>query len=124
MIRRPLVYLSGPYTVPDPAENTNVALRCADALLEMGVVPVVPHLSLLWQTFSPKPYATWMAIDAQMLPRCDLVVRLPGFSRGADFEEQWADDAGIPISRLPELAWPAHIDLSAVANWVEKRGAQ
>ena len=78
-----LVYLAGPYSKPDPVANTHQILKIADALLDAGFVPLVPHLSLAWHLVSPKPYRTWLAYDRQLMLRCDLILRIPGESYGA-----------------------------------------
>lgn len=94
-----LIYLAGPYSQPDPVQNTHVVLKVADALLAAGFVPLVPHLSLAWHLVSPKPYAVWLAYDHELLKRCDAVLRIPGFSVGATQECRLAESLGIPIVR-------------------------
>lgn len=95
----PLIYLAGPFSFPDPAANTHRVLKIADALLDLGVVPVVPHLSLLWQLVSPKPYARWLAYDRKLIDRCDALLRIPGDSAGASDEEEYAATRGLPVLR-------------------------
>jgi nucleoside 2-deoxyribosyltransferase len=96
---RPLIYLAGPYTEPDPVQNTHRMIRIADALLDAGFVPLIPHLTLAWHLVSPKRYETWLDYDRQLLCRCDAVLRVPGFSNGATRETQYADELGIPVIR-------------------------
>lgn len=94
----PLVYLAGPYTHPDPVENTNEICRVATELLDAGVcAPVVPHVSLLWHLVTPRPYDFWLGIDLAYLARCDALCRLPGESSGADGEVAFAEERGIPV---------------------------
>ena len=95
----PLIYIAAPYTVPDPVENTHVACRIADALLEAGFTPVVPHLTMFWHLISPKPYGIWLAYDQELLRRCDVLLRIPGFSKGATQECTLADSLNIPVIR-------------------------
>ena len=92
-----LVYIAGPYSHPDPVENTHNAVKVADKLLEAGLVPYIPHLSLLWHAISPKPYETWLAYDIAWLKVCNALLRLPGESSGADKEVVIATDNGIPV---------------------------
>lgn len=95
---RPLmIYIAAPYSEPDPAVNTHGVLRIADALLENGFTPVIPHLNLLWHLFSPKPYETWLEYDRELLARCDAVLRVPGFSVGAARETRFAKSLNIPV---------------------------
>lgn len=84
-----LVYVAGPYALPDPVENTHKAIKAADELIELGFIPVVPHLSLLWHIVSPKGADFWYAYDLEILRRCDALLRLPGESRGADGEVEF-----------------------------------
>ena len=95
----PLIYIAAPYTNPDPVENTHHACKIADALLEAGFTPLIPHLSLLWHIVSPKPYGVWLAYDRELLKRCDVVLRVPGSSAGATQECTLADSLDIPVIR-------------------------
>ena len=111
----PLIYVAAPYSEPDPVENTHAVIKIADALLDAGFTPLVPHLTLAWHLVSPKPYATWLAYDRHLLARCDVVLRVPGYSNGATLETQFADELGIPVIR-PRSADPADC-VAAVTNW-------
>lgn len=102
--RRLLIYLAGPYTEPDPVENTHRMIRIADALLDAGFTPLIPHLTLAWHLVSPKRYEIWLDYDRELLARCDTVLRVPGDSNGATRECQFADELGIPVIR----PWSAH----------------
>lgn len=114
----PMVYVAGPYSQPDPAANTHRIVKVADALLDAGFVPIVPHLSLAWQLVSPKPYETWLAYDRHLLARCDAVLRIPGYSIGATDETRHAETLGIPVIR-PWSAEPADC-VAAVTQWFEQ----
>jgi nucleoside 2-deoxyribosyltransferase len=95
---RPLVYLAGPYTAPDPVANTNAVIMLASELVDEGLVtPLVPHLTLLWHAVSPRPLDFWYAYDVALLGRCDGLFRLEGASAGADREVQFASAHGIPV---------------------------
>jgi nucleoside 2-deoxyribosyltransferase len=112
---RPLIYLAGPYTEPDPVQNTHRMIRIADALLDVGFTPLIPHLTLAWHLVSPKRYETWLDYDRQLLCRCDAVLRIPGYSHGATQETELARSLGIPVIR----PWsPAATDcVAAVSLW-------
>ncbi len=101
----PLIYLAGPFTEPDPVENAHRMLQIADAILEAGFTPLIPHLTLAWHLVSPKPYATWLAYDRHLLARCDVLLRVPGYSHGATQECTFADELAIPVIR-PRSADP------------------
>jgi hypothetical protein len=94
---RALVYLAGPYSIPDPELNVKRIIALADELLDDGVVvPLVPHLTHLWDEISPRPVDDWYAYDLELLARCDALLRIPGESIGADREEQFARYIAIP----------------------------
>lgn len=96
-----LVYIAGPYTRPDPVENTHNTIRLAEQIEALGCDVVIPHLSLLWHIVSPAPLERWYERDLAVMRRCDAVVRLPGDSTGADAEVAEAITCGIPM-----FAWP------------------
>lgn len=113
--RIPLVYLAGPYTAPDPCENTHNTLLAANHLWNSNlVVPVVPHLSHFWHTVTPKPYAEWTRYDLHLLRVCDAVFRLPGDSPGADAE----------LDEARKLAMPIFYELSDLNQWARERLAE
>lgn len=113
-----VIYVAGPYTKPDPVENTHRMIRIADALLDVGVVPVVPHLTMLWHLLCPRPYEQWLAYDLHVMARCDVVLRVPGLSSGADGEVQEASRSGQPVIH-PRTA---SVDdcVSAVEAWMSE----
>lgn len=92
-----LVYIAGPYTSPDPVTNVRDAVFAAETVRALGGVPFVPHLFHLWHTISPHDYDFWMALDFDMLARCDVVWRIPGESPGADREVAEAAKRGISV---------------------------
>ncbi len=95
---RPLVYLAGPYSKPDPVENTHRVILEANKLLDDGrVTPHVPHLTHLWHLVSPRPIEFWYEYDLALLVRCDAVLRMPGDSTGADREVDVAEELRIPV---------------------------
>lgn len=96
MTDKPVVYLAGPYSQPDPVENMHKAIKLADSLLDV-CVPYIPHLSGTWHMVSPKPYPVWLMIDLVIMRRCDVVFRFPGFSNGADGEVADALERGQPV---------------------------
>ena len=101
-MKKPKVYISGPYS-SDPEENVLRVLKVADRLLEMGYIPIVPHLSHYWEKVSPKPYETWLEIGRALLEGCDVLLRLPGESKGADDECMYAFLHHIPVFFADDL---------------------
>jgi hypothetical protein len=94
----PLVYIAGPYTHPDPVLNVRRSIETASRLYDSGkVVPLIPHLTMLWQLVDPKPLDHWYEYDLHLLRRCDAVLVIPGKSAGAEAEAKLALDLGMPL---------------------------
>lgn len=91
------VYIAGPYTRGDTAENVRKAVETAHYLLSLGHFPYVPHLTHFWHLLFPRPYEDWMRLDLGWLDTCDALIRLPGDSPGADREVAHAETKGIPV---------------------------
>lgn len=105
---KPLVYVAGPYTHPDPVQNTNAAIHFATNLYETKlVVPIIPHLSLLWHLVCPRPYEFWTTYDLEIMRTCDAVFRMPGESAGADTE-------------VAEATVPVFTDRQALLDWANR----
>lgn len=97
-----MVYIAGPYT-SDPDAGTLNAIDAAEQIAKWGHVPHVPHLYHFWHQIHPHPDDFWLELDRHYLKLCDVMVRLPGASHGADLEETWAAEFGIPVMRISEL---------------------
>lgn len=95
---RPLIYVAGPYSKPDPVANTRLACQVGDVVWGAGGCPVIPHLTMLWDLISPAPHETWLERDLGLLARCDGLVRIAGRSDGADREVVFATDRGIKVT--------------------------
>lgn len=91
------IYIAGPYTRPDPILNTREAIKAAEALIDLGHIPYVPHLTMLWHLVSPHPIEFWYEYDKMWILDCNAVLRLPGASVGADSEVEAARIADLPI---------------------------
>lgn len=96
--RKPVVYIAGPYSKPDPCVNTHVAMTWWDKLYSSGIVaPICPHWSHLQHTHSPREYQEWIDYDLQLLHVCDALLRIPGESSGADGEVTRMTELGKPV---------------------------
>lgn len=94
-----LVYVAGPYGMPNPVRNTRAAVDAAESLWEFGIASIVPHMTLLWDFVYPHEEQEWYDMDLEVVRRCDALLRLPGHSVGADLEVRCAEDHGIPVFR-------------------------
>jgi hypothetical protein len=118
-LARPLVYVAGPYTYPDPEKNVNRVVDFADSMLSDGIViPYVPHLTHLWHERRPRTLNEWYSYDLVILKRCDALFRLDGESHGADAEVKFAIDHDIPVfSAVEDLyAWCGHSSSTATGT--------
>lgn len=96
MVRRTRVYVAGPIYVGDPSKNV---VKAADAGLELvrkGYAPFIPHL-MYWLNQEGLTWDIWMEVDLPWVEVADAVLRLPGKSRGADWEEKTAKEKGILV---------------------------
>lgn len=91
------VYVAGPYTKGDVAENVKKAIESGDILLHCGYAPYIPHLNHFWHFLKPHSYDDWMALDVEWLMACSALIRLAGESKGADLEVELAQKLHIPV---------------------------
>jgi hypothetical protein len=101
------VYVAGPLT-KDPMAGARNALRAGTQLRDagLGLIVMVPHLSIFWELLHPAPYETWMAQDFAWIEKCDALLRLPGESKGTGREVMFARERGIPVFvTVEELIW-------------------
>lgn len=97
LAEKPLVYVAGPYTNPDPVLNTREAFQHGLTIYESTGCPViVPHLTLLGHAMFPRDIDFWYEFDLAQVAKCDVVYRFPGASTGADKEVAFAIQQGIP----------------------------
>ena len=111
-----LVYIAGPITNPDPLANANEAVKVADLIYsesEQFLVPVIPHMNLLWHVICPHPVEYWYDYDLELLARCDALFRIVGDSKGADHEVAVATDLGLAL--FSDLA-----DLFFWGRWLQR----
>lgn len=91
------VYVAGPYTKGDVAQNVRNAIQAGDRLAEAGYVPFIPHLTHFWHLIYPHDWNFWREQGLHWLEICDYVLCLPGKSLGASLEAYRAVDLDIPV---------------------------
>lgn len=91
------VYIASPYTIGDQIDNVRTQMTTFDEILELGFTPFAPLLVAFQHLLSPKSWEIWMQYDLQWLEMCDVLLRLPGESAGADIEVAHALEKGIKI---------------------------
>jgi hypothetical protein len=91
------IYVAGPYSQGDPVLNTRKAIEVGNELVELGFVPFIPHVTLLWHLVIPHDVDYWYKYDNEWIKKCDALFRLEGGSYGADQEIKLAHELGIPV---------------------------
>lgn len=101
------VYVSGPITKGNRSWNFFQAAEAQRMLLDAGYAVLNPMLSMAHPDGHNISWEMWIASDLAFIEVCDLIVRLPGESKGADLEVQHATDRGIPVVCLSIEQLPA-----------------
>lgn len=116
---KPLVYVAGPYTHPDPVLNVRRACLVADALIRADAAVFIPHLSMLWHLTSPADIDEWYRRDLDVLDHCNAIVRFHGESVGAEREVEHARSLGLECWWLDQ-DWLAQDDIfpSSLRRWI------
>lgn len=91
------IYIAGPYTKGDVAQNVRTAIEAGDRILKAGHVPFIPHLTHFWHLLCPGSYEQWITLDLEWLAQCEALIRLPGESAGADIEVDRAWELEMPV---------------------------
>ena len=91
------VFVAGPYSKGDVAQNVKRAMDVTNDLIEHGFAPYCPHLTHFLHINNFQEYEKWLELDSEYLRICDVVLRLPGASNGADKEVELAQQLEIPV---------------------------
>lgn len=91
------VFISSPYTLGDTCDNVRRQHDAMAALLMLGHLPFAPLLSHYQQIIHPMGWEEWIRWDLEWLAQCQVVLRLPGQSKGADIECVRARELLIPV---------------------------
>jgi hypothetical protein len=91
------IYVAGPYTKGDVAENVRNAIVAGNNLRALGHTPFIPHLTHFWHMLVPHGIDYWYKYDMEWLEQCDAVFLLPGESKGAEAEVARAKELNMPI---------------------------
>jgi hypothetical protein len=94
---KPIIYVAGPYTKPDPAINVANAMMVGHWLMSNGAYAIVPHLSHFMHIQQSRPYREWLDQDKAILARCDGLYLIPGESPGADEEVELCHNLDLPV---------------------------
>lgn len=115
---KPLVYVAGPYTRPDPVKNTHDAIKLGLDIYDTGLAAVeIPHLTLLAHIVVPHTDVEyWYQFDLEKVLHCQVVYRMKGDSSGADKEVAFALENDIPVFYECENQWQNLITFLTTKN--------
>lgn len=89
------VYIASAYTKGDVAANVKAQMDATNDLYELGFNVYSPLIGTHFQHMVyPKDYNFWLSLDYEWISVCDCVLRLDGFSEGADMEVEHAKRLG------------------------------
>lgn len=96
---RPRVYLSGPITAGNRNHNFHQSVEAQRELMLAGFAPLNPMQTMILPFAWEKdfPHALWLECDFAWIEVADAVLRLPGYSVGADAELEFAQEKGVPV---------------------------
>ena len=112
MKRKPRVYIAGPISRGPLGHNIKQADEAFLELVRRGFAPFNPILTVFAghaaeapphvavpsaMSGLPIPHDVWLSIDLPWVEAADCVLRLPGFSIGANIEANHARGLGIPV---------------------------
>ena len=92
-----IIYIAGPYTKGDVAENVKNAMEMSNELMDLGFAPFCPHLSHFLHINKQRQYNDWIKMDNAFVKVCDAILRIPGESNGADNEVKLAKSLNSPV---------------------------
>lgn len=110
MIKKPMIYVAGPITVGPHPLNIRNGIDVGKTLRELGMIPFIPMVDFLYMVVYP--HTTWeenLDYDEQIILRCDALLRIPGESKGADREVEFARSNGIPV----------FFDIASLHEWTQ-----
>lgn len=103
MTDRVYVYVAGPMRL-QIERGVHSACMMGDRLLAEGFIPFLPQVHVLWTIISPPGdgdddaiYNSRLPFDFAWLDKCDVLLRLPGKSVGADLEIEHALKMNKPV---------------------------
>lgn len=99
--RRMRVYISGPISgggIPQLPKNLKAGITTWRELISLGFAPFCPHMNDIgYIVTEPVSWDEALECDEEWVEASEVVLRLPGASKGGDREERFARDRGIPV---------------------------
>jgi hypothetical protein len=91
------IYIASPYSIGDKEQNVMRQIEAMSELMDHGLIPFAPLLAHYVDIVHPKPYTIWLQYCMRWVMTCDILLRLPGESEGADMEEVTALVNNMPV---------------------------
>lgn len=108
----PLIFIAGPLeSSGSMLRNVSDACAAGAQIMDIGAIPVIPHLSAYADALYPRERAAWLRLGLALLERCDACYRVPGSSVGADAE----------VDRAGQLRIPIFTTMPAIVDWMAAR---
>lgn len=105
-LQKKFVYLAGPYSIGNKLENACSMNWAAVQLMRAGVIVFNPLLSHFYGPVAKEfTHDWWCEFDLHWVGKCDAMVVLPGESRGAEREAEYAKEHGIPVYQWDDIDW-------------------
>lgn len=92
-----VVFISSPYTTGYMPDNVRTQTVASHMIMDMGHVPLTPLLYHYLEIHQGRSYAEWLDATIALMLKSDVVLRLPGESKGADKEVEVAILNNIPV---------------------------
>lgn len=107
-LRKPRVYIAGPISKGNQYHNCVNGVLANIHVMQNGGLPFCPHLSALTDMIAfavslanPErdaiTYDDWLEMDFEWIESCDILLRIPGESSGADREVEHAEKHGLIV---------------------------
>ncbi|MEM9400589.1 MAG: DUF4406 domain-containing protein [Verrucomicrobiota bacterium] len=90
-------FISSAYTLGDTCRNVRLQHDVFHILYELGFIPFAPLWSHYHELIYPMSWEEWMKWCKAWIESCDVVLRLPGLSNGADEEVAYAKSLDIVV---------------------------
>ncbi len=91
------VYIASPLAIGDKEQNVRNSFEMGNKIIDMGANPYCPLYNYFLDAEKPRDGEFWLQLDFDWLRACDVVLRMPGESVGADMETALANEIGIPV---------------------------
>ena len=102
-MRKPRAYVAGPITSSGSLhENLYNGMKIGEQLRRVGIHPFIPHLydfTMVTNAYSV-PWEEMLEMDENWITACDMLVALPGESKGKAREIAFARARHIPVFQL------------------------